>query len=1483
MNMTKNNLLKHRTGVTYVLLLLILLLSLSVTFAFFTDYTSGNINFCTVSAVDHNYTLSGSINNSIETTVTDLEDDNLLVIHEKNLEGRALFSQVTLTASWKGDNNIEQVHFTDSATGRKITPVIDNKKGTVTITLPENIISANGMLTHKLDVMLTGDIEKDTLQFAITSDVSSVKGSWAETVGPVELKLHTAFKYPIKLEVASTSEHRDTYLVGDDFDSTDLVLTVTYDTGETAEITYKASEDCYYIDKGDGKGKIALSGDEFVISNITDMQQIKFDDPVYDATLGGSGVSDTETITFTYKEGTDSYAVHTDVAYNEWIDSDIFLTDFINSGKYNITLNGSAVTGGGSGANKDGTGNFTFKYYSSYKEYLVQYAYSYDTTVSAADFQTIYMDSGHYKLTFTDNNPIYPLSGTYPHASYTENDTTVACDIVIKVGDAVIQSWDMYDETDFHAYRDTITAVEFLETYNPPAGLDTASGYGPWDVSENKNESVMAYMVPTGSTVNVYDYDAGAYVDVPAYKVYICSNVGKAYDVIANENSGNIFYAFEEITSVKGTDNLNTSSAKDMSYMFGYCESLTGLDLSTWDVSKVESLQWTFAGCHKLRQLDVSDWVTPNLKDMSGTFYDCWEIASLNLEGWDVSNVTTMRLAFGTDFNSALTTIGDVSKWNTESLQDMWGMFYGAYNLKTVPVADWNTSNVTDMGSVFYWCTGLETLDVSKWKTGNVTSMEDMFNSCDSLKTIDISNWNCSALVYGAYDAGNDGMFKYCDALTALTIPKTMKQLETQFAYGCENLTTITFKHTAADSLTFATAGGSGPFYVYQSQDGDTYYNADHKLKTMVITNNDTIKDTVYNHLWKNEHRSLLYDVAVTDAEGITINQNTTGLQAWAYYPTDLSFTFKVDDGYEFVHWEISYTDLDGTSQFFEVEKDNLATFVMPYADIQLTPVCEITKVPVKLEVSVSPNETYYIPGEDYNPTGVEFTVTYDDNSTATITYKASEDAYYIDKGNGKGKVLLDDLDFEMTHIKNLAEAYLYTPAVDYKKGGTGLDYNGDPFTFTYNEITGYYVVSFEDAGPYNIDESYFINYYVGDPEYTIYPNDQPAETMVGTFPHAAYTENDVTVECDVVITVAAPVLKNTYGYLQSTVSILDNTELLSYLDSDTLRSVEFKDSMDGLDKETMDYADVSEKQNGSVIAWVDGDTLYVGGKQGVFANASINGLFSDTFRGGYNHYYDDITSIDVTNLIVLGENDNGYPVTTDMCKVFYGCDALTTIIGLENWNTASVTDMSGMFGKTAISKITGVADWDTSNVESMSSMFDEDKNLIDVSELSKWDTSNVQSMRYMFSKCSSLTNVPMDNWDCSSIVGDWSSSNDGMFEDCILLEELIIPATMKVLTNSFAMGCSSLDTITFLHDSDDELVIEDPGYLYGAFYVSTSADGSIKYWETPKVTNIHLPNDTTGALKELLSARVWADDNRTPSFGTATLSLDLNGGNVLY
>ena len=360
-----------------------------------------------------------------------------------------------------------------------------------------------------------------------------------------------------------------------------------------------------------------------------------------------------------------------------------------------------------------------------------------------------------------------------PNDKYTiTNDITLRAEAQFE---PIIQSWSSIASTDFHAeeYRTNIITATFLDNKEVPEGATS------WDVSAEKNGSVMAWVIPDET-------------DSAKYHLYIGGDGG----VIANQDSSYLFRNFTNLQTITFGDNFDTSKVTSMNRMFQSCNKLTTLDVSQWDTSNVTNMISMFENCRSLTTLDVSNWNTSNVIRMDSMFYSCSSLTTLDVSNWNISNVTNMYSMFS--YCSSLTTL-DVSQWDTSNVTNMRGMFSNCSSLTTLDVSNWDTSNVTNMQSMFYNCSSLTTLDISKFDTSNVTYMSFMFSYCSSLTTLDVSKWNTSNVT----NMGN--MFEGCSSLTTIDLSNwntsnvtTMQQM---FNY-CSSLITLDVSKWNTSSVT---------------------------------------------------------------------------------------------------------------------------------------------------------------------------------------------------------------------------------------------------------------------------------------------------------------------------------------------------------------------------------------------------------------------------------------------------------------------------------------------------------------------------------------------------------------------------------------------------------------------------------------------------------------------------------------------------------
>ena len=242
---------------------------------------------------------------------------------------------------------------------------------------------------------------------------------------------------------------------------------------------------------------------------------------------------------------------------------------------------------------------------------------------------------------------------------------------------------------------------------------------------------------------------------------------------------------------------------------------------------------------------------------------------------------------------------------------------------------------------------------------------------------------------------------------------------------------------------------------------------------------------------------------------------------------------------------------------------------------------------------------------------------------------------------------------------------------------------------------------------------------------------------------------------------------------------------------------------------------DISEKQNGSVIAYVEDDgtgagtyKVTIGAQDKIIANYDMGVYFhnfsnllsidlsyldtslttdmSNMFQACTSLVEIDLSSLDTSkitdmgalfyrclNLTNLNISTFNTSQVTNMSMMFMGCSSLTEL-DLSSFDTSNVTDMTSMFCcdlltglSMSLKSITFGENFNTSKVTSMSAMFLGCRNLTEL-DISNFDTSNVTSMATMFFNCSSLTELDLSNFDTSNVDG-----MSQMFQNCSSLTSL--------------------------------------------------------------------------------------------------------------
>lgn len=262
--------------------------------------------------------------------------------------------------------------------------------------------------------------------------------------------------------------------------------------------------------------------------------------------------------------------------------------------------------------------------------------------------------------------------------------------------------------------REEILHIIFLDTLKEMP--DEA-----WDVSENGNETIMAW---------TKENDDG-------YDLYIAGKNG----IRANESCKGLFANYVNVEEIEFNDCFDTSNVVNMEGMFHGCKNLTKLDINKWNTSRVTNMANMFQECERLVSLNLNQWDTSKVTNTSWMFFGCVDLTGLSIGKLDTSKVTNMEGMFSNCKNINELEIG---KLDTSKVTNMGFMFSGCTKLENLDVSGLDTSKVRNMEFMFSDCRSLKNLDVSKFDTSKVTNMAWMFYNCDKLTDLDISNFDMS-------------------------------------------------------------------------------------------------------------------------------------------------------------------------------------------------------------------------------------------------------------------------------------------------------------------------------------------------------------------------------------------------------------------------------------------------------------------------------------------------------------------------------------------------------------------------------------------------------------------------------------------------------------------------------------------------------------------------------------------------------------------
>ena len=252
-----------------------------------------------------------------------------------------------------------------------------------------------------------------------------------------------------------------------------------------------------------------------------------------------------------------------------------------------------------------------------------------------------------------------------------------------------------YENPNSDIYKDFWQYSSYIRTITFETQIKEPSNYAyKFDVSEEKNNSIIAYLVERTDNSSYFD-------------LYIMSN-GYIY---ANPESSIWFDSLFEMNEINNIENFKTNYVRNMDGMFARVFNMEELDLSSFNTSNVTSMAGMFSsslgssGGGILKRIIFGNWDTSKVTNMANMFYLCAKLESLDLSSFDTSNVTDM---FGMFSNCEVLESLDLSGFDTSNVDEMTQMFGGDKSLKTIYAGTgWNTNKVDVSKEMFGGCTSL--------------------------------------------------------------------------------------------------------------------------------------------------------------------------------------------------------------------------------------------------------------------------------------------------------------------------------------------------------------------------------------------------------------------------------------------------------------------------------------------------------------------------------------------------------------------------------------------------------------------------------------------------------------------------------------------------------------------------------------------------------------------------------------------------------
>ena len=819
---------------------------------------------------------------------------------------------------------------------------------------------------------------------------------------------------------------------------------------------------------------------------------------------------------------------------------------------------------------------------------------------------------------------------------------------------------------------------------------------------------------------------SGAFNNLPAFKTV--SNT----DLLDTRNATTMadMFNFDESLANISVSTWNVSKVTDMSNMFYFCDSLPSIDLKkNTCTAKDGSGQYTA-------------WNTASLKNTGGMFMDYGgpnhSLTTVDTTGWDTSKLETADYMFMEC--RGLTTVKGIEGWDVSSLKATNNMFADCQGLQTINVANWNTASMLNTTAMFSNCTALKSIDISKWDMSKATTNSAMFSYCENLTKLTLPKSLTTISAGFAQECTRLTTIEFLhDAGTAITFPAAGS--DSGAFYVSRNLPTdIVGANTNARAYSWAKENRCHILKV-PAQSGTLTYNqkaqtpvwdSNYRPDKMTIgkttsgTNAGTytasftpkfgscwadLTTGTKDVTWKINKAPGSLTLSKTEAE-IGVDQTTTTFTVTRAGDGRISVTTS--------NSSIATANVSGTTVTVTKRGGGTATITVSVAEgtNYLAPADATCKVTCKVEPVLAANNTWYKSSQnrntitkitivdEYTPTGSE-NESWDASAKrdkSVMAYRTGTEV--IIAGCGYGKIYANtDSSYAFSHSK-YPNQFQELTTID------GLELlDTSRTTDMHYMFSSCYKLASLDLSGFNTAQ-------VTDMRYMF----ESCGVLTGVGDVSGWATSKVADMGGVFYGCRNLTALDLSGWDTSNVTdmgwmfnLCSGLTTLDVSNFNTAKVTDMRWMFRGCNALTT--LDVSGFNTARVTGM---DLLFNGCVKLTSLDVTHFDTSNVTSMSNMFHGCSGLTSLDVTNFDTSR--------VTDMDSMFWGCSSLTGL-DLSNFDTSRVKDMTHMFEACSALTTVDVSGWNTSNVTSMHRMFTGCSSLTSL-DLSSWSTASLDTQK---------------------------------------------------------------------------------------------------------------------------------------------------------